>query len=74
MENKNLTEKEIQMLEACQTSQDWSNACDKIKEARGGIEYPNDWWKRVKATGMMDRIMSRWESDSKLKIYLNNLL
>ena len=68
MKNKNLTEEEMEMLEACQTAQDWANACDKIKEARGGVTYPDDWWARVKMTGMMDRIMSRWGEDSELKV------
>ena len=55
------------MLEACQTAEDWGNACDKIKKSRGEY-YPEDWWARVKMTGMMDRVMSRWGSDSELKV------
>jgi len=67
MKNKNLTEEEMGMLEACQTAEDWGNACDKIKKSRGEY-YPEDWWARVKMTGMMDRVMSRWGSDSELKV------
>ena len=62
-----ITDKEIRMLEACQTAKDWGNACEAIKEARGGAAYPSDWWDKVKMSGMMDRIMSRWGADSKLR-------
>ena len=55
------------MLEACQTEKDWGKVCDDIKAARGG-EYPDDWWAKVNQSGMMDRILSRWGADSKLRV------
>ena len=64
---KNITERELSMLWDCQSAQDWSTACGKIKTARGG-EYPEDWWKKVKTSGMMDEILARWGRNSSLKI------
>jgi hypothetical protein len=65
--SNNITESELQILEACQTEADWSDACNRIKGFRDGV-YPDDWWARVKLTGMMDRIMARWGENSELKI------
>ena len=65
--SKNITESELQILEACQSKSDWGDACKRIKGFRDGA-YPDDWWARVKLTGMMDRIMARWGSDSELRI------
>ena len=62
-----ITDEELKSLEACQSGEDWGNACDKIKAARGGI-YPDDWWDKVKLSGMMDRIMDRWGADSDLTL------
>jgi hypothetical protein len=64
--SKNITEAELQILEACQRETDWSEACKRIKGFRDGV-YPDDWWARVKLTGMMDRIMARWGKNSELK-------
>ena len=59
-----ITQEEIQLLEACQSNEDWREACDTIKNARqdssGDPTYPSDWWKTVKLSGMMDRISARW--------------
>ena len=63
-----ITDKELKMLEECQSAEDWGLACDTIKKARGGVAYPSDWWDKVKLSGMMDRIMSRWGEDSELKV------
>jgi hypothetical protein len=63
----NITEDEIAMLEACESSADWSAVCRKIKAARDGA-YPPDWWPKVKMSGMMDRIMAKWGSSSEIKI------
>jgi hypothetical protein len=30
--------------------------------------YPDDWWDKVKLSGMMDRIMDRWGADSDLTV------
>ena len=62
-----ITKEELKSLEACQTEQDWSDACVAVKEARNGL-YPPDWWDKVKLSGMMDRIMARWGADSELKL------
>ena len=62
----NITTEELQRLEDCKSAQDWSDACDAVKEARNG-QYPPDWWDKVKLSGMMDRIMARWGEDSELK-------
>ena len=63
----NITTEELKTLEACQSNQDWRKACDAIKAVRNQ-EYPDDWWKRVKQTGLMDRIMQRWEGSSELEV------
>ena len=63
---KNLTQEELSILKACQSAEDWGDACDAIKEARGGM-YPDDWWDKVKLTGMMDRILGRWGADSQIR-------
>lgn len=58
-----ITDEELKDLEACQSAQDWRDACDRIKAARGGM-YPDDWWDKVKLSGMMDR----WGADSELTV------
>ena len=67
-ENPPITPDEIHLLESCRSAHDWSTACDLIKEARGGHLYPPDWWDKVKLSGLMDRILSRWESSSELRV------
>ena len=62
-----ITDEELKDLEACQNAQDWRNACDKIKAVRDGM-YPDDWWDKVKLSGMMDRITYRWGADSELTL------
>ena len=62
-----ITEEELAMLEACQSANDWSEATKKIKDARGQ-SYPEDWWEKVKLSGMMDRILSRWGGSGELKL------
>ena len=62
-----LTDEELKNLEACQSGEDWRNACDRIKATRCGM-YPDDWWDKVKLSGMMDRIMDRWGADSELTV------
>lgn len=65
---KNITDEEMAKLEACQTEQDWADACDEIKAARGGVQYPDDWWAKVKMSGLMQKIMDRWGESSELQI------
>ena len=64
---KNITKEEMELLEGCQSAQEWGRACDRIKKARDG-EYPPDWWGKVKLSGMMDRILARWGRDSSLTL------
>ena len=69
----NITNEELSMLEACQSAQDWREACDKIKGAREQC-YPDDWWNKVKLTGMMDRILARWGEDSEVRVSCHKTL
>ena len=62
-----ITHEELQRLEDCQSAQDWADACDAVKEARDG-QYPDDWWDEVKLSGMMDRVLGRWDESSELKV------
>jgi|TARA_R110000737_G_scaffold133508_2_gene165037 hypothetical protein len=62
-----ITDDELKDLEACQSAQDWRNACDKIKAVRDGM-YPDDWWDKVKLSGMMDRITYKWGANSELTL------
>lgn len=64
---KNITESELKMLDSCQSATDWSKACSTIKASRNG-EYPEDWWKKVKQSGLMDKILARWGAGSDLTI------
>jgi len=68
---KMITEEELAMLEACQSANDWSEATNKIKCARGQA-YPEDWWEKVKLSGMMDRILSRWGESGEVKLTTND--
>jgi len=61
-----ITEQEIETLEKAMTENDWNNACDKIKGARGG-QYPEDWWQRVVLNGMMDAFGRRSSVNTKIK-------
>jgi len=62
-----ITNEELKRLEACKTAKAWAAACDAIKDARDG-KYPEDWWTKVKLSGMMDRVMARWGESSELKL------
>jgi hypothetical protein len=67
MEANKLTEEELVMLEECQSPQEWSVACRKIKNPRGQA-YPDDWWVKVKESGMMERIHNRWGATSEIQM------
>lgn len=62
-----ITEQELAMLEAVATEDEWNEACDKIKKARNGT-YPPDWWTRVRLSGMMGRIVKRFDGVTEPKI------
>lgn len=63
----NITDTELAMLEAVTTDDEWNQACDAIKRARGGA-YPPDWWAKVKLSGLMDRVMARFGETSDLRV------
>lgn len=54
-----ITDEELNMLEACNTEEQWNAACDRIKGARGGT-YPEDWFFKVLVSGMVGRITARF--------------
>lgn len=62
----NLTQAEIEMLEACKNPQEWNNACDQVKQARNG-QYPPDWWPTMKMSGRMDRILNSFGQSSEIR-------
>jgi hypothetical protein len=64
-----ITPEQLASLEACTTAAQWGAACDAIKAAsESGVEYPSDWWARVNTSGMMGRIMARWDDTPELKV------
>jgi|TARA_R110002051_G_scaffold80968_2_gene145018 hypothetical protein len=64
----NITDKELEMLEACQDSFEWNEACDKIVSARENKEYPPNWRSEVIESGLMERIRSRWDARAKRRL------
>lgn len=63
----NITTQELDMIENVRTPEQWDAACDTVKANRGG-RYPDDWWPRVKLTGLMDKVMARYGETSELKV------
>ena len=57
----------IDLLEKCQSSEDWRIACRIIKEEHEN-GYPDFWWKEVILSGVGDRIAARWGSDMQLHV------
>jgi hypothetical protein len=57
-----ITKEEMDALEACKTPEEWGSTCDLIKDRRNG-QYP-----RMKLSGKMDKIMSRWGGSSELSV------
>lgn len=51
MSTNNLTDAEMEKLEACKTEAEWDATCDEIKRARGG-DYPPDWFAKVVLAGL----------------------
>ena len=62
-----ITAEELELLDSCQTKEDWSAATTLVQEAHGD-KYPTDWWAKVKESGLMDQIMGRWGANSSLSI------
>ena len=67
MKNMYITCEELERLEACNSREDWSHACDAIKSVRGQM-YPDDWWEKVVESGLGDRVTSRWGGSSSLTV------
>lgn len=62
-----ITDKELRNLESCQEANDWTIVVNNILRSRGG-DYPDDWWEKVKMSGLMDKVFKRWGDSSELKI------
>ncbi len=50
-----LTENELMQLTNAESETEWNGICDRVKAARGG-QYPPDWYQKVIATGLVNRI------------------
>jgi len=59
MTQPNITPDEFARLNACSSADDWEAATSAIKAARGGA-YPDDWYSRMLATGLADKIVGRF--------------
>lgn len=68
----NITDQEIEMLEAVQTEDEWNEACDKIKQVRNN-QYPSDWWGKVRMSGLMDRVFARFGATTELSVSVINI-
>lgn len=53
-----LTPENMKTLNACQCDEDWNTAVENIKKEHGG--YPSDWYAKMLATGLMDKIVGRF--------------
>jgi hypothetical protein len=47
-----LTESELATLKAAKTQAEWNAACDAVKRVRSRA-YPNDWYEKVIASGLV---------------------
>ena len=56
----------IDLMESSQTEKEWNNNCDVVKSACNG--YPDFWWGAIKTSGLADKVMARWDSDSNLRV------
>ena len=55
----NLTDEEFKRLNDCRSEKDWADATKAVRDARGGA-YADDWYARMLATGLMDKIVGRF--------------
>lgn len=60
---RKMTKEYFDLLESCQSEEDWDKACDRIKSEGG---YPSDWYATVVLSGLMARISARWNGDDKI--------
>lgn len=56
---KRLTDVEYTRLMNTKSEQEWNDACDAVKAARGG-RYPDDWYARMIASGAIDIAQTKW--------------
>lgn len=63
----NITDEELKMLEKCQSEDDWNDACTEVKRPRNG-QYPSDWYPKVLASGLMQRVAARFGGSDQIKI------
>ena len=72
---RRMNDEQIRMIEACETAQQWRDACDEIKASTPSkVCYPDDWFTKVVESGLMDRITARWGGSSNLSITTSNTL
>lgn len=54
-----LTFPELVRLSGSRSEEEWGQACDAVKHARGG-EYPHDWFLKVIVTGLLTMVKAQW--------------
>lgn len=62
-----ISDEEVAQLKACNSDEDWTTVCLRIKEARGD-KYPHDWFHKIVLSGLMDEIASKWGGSSDIKL------
>lgn len=66
--SRQTTQEEIATLESCQTYAEYRNACDSIKNTRGG-EYPSDWWEKTQQPGgIAEKVLGKMGLGSKIEL------
>ncbi len=64
-----ITDAQIELLKGSTSGDDWTDRVAIIKTEHGG-QFPEDWWPRVKQTGLMDEILGRFGETSEIKIFV----
>lgn len=65
----NLTDEELEEIEKIQTSEEWKALCLAVKGRRNG-QYPPDWYPKVLASGLADRVLARFGEDAQIRIVI----
>ena len=63
-----LTAEELQKIEDCPGEVEWNQLCLDIKKAHGG--YPADWFIKVIAGGVFQRLEAKWNKPGAFGITL----
>lgn len=50
----------MNILRSTKSEDEWNNACDQVKKARGG-RYPDDWYVKVILSGFLYNLSSTWK-------------